>query len=135
MEFFEPRINADAAPFWEGCRCHELRFQRCGKCGKIRWPASFLCPDCLSGETEMVVLPTEGVLYSYVVMQKPFHPDVADKVPYVVATVDLGNDVRILTNLVDADLDQIRCGDPVTIDFIDSASYTRPVARCRGGSK
>lgn len=135
MEFFQPRINMDAAPFWDGCRHHELRFQRCAKCGRVRWPASFLCPECLSSEAESVVLPPEGTLYSYVVMQKPFHPDVADLVPYVVATVDLAEGVRIVTNLVDADLTQLRCGDPVTITFWDSETYSRPIARLKGEGK
>ena len=129
MEFFEPRINADTAAFWEGCRAHELRFQRCRCCGHVRWPGAYLCPECLSSETEMTVLPAEGELYSYVVMHKPFHPSVADKVPYVVATVDLQDGVRILTNLVDCDPATLRCGDKVSIDFVDSETYSRPVAR------
>lgn len=132
MEFFEPRINADAAGFWEGCREHTLRFQRCRCCGHVRWPAAYLCPECLSSDTELIQLPPEGVLYSYVVMHKPFHPSVADKVPYVVATVDLQDGVRILTNLVDCDPATLRCGDKVRIDFVDSETYSRPVARKKG---
>lgn len=135
MEFFEPRINADAAPFWEGCREHKLRFQRCRCCGHVRWPAAYLCPECLSSDTEWVELPREGVLYSYVVMHKPFHPSVADKVPYVVVTVDFPEGVRILTNLVDCDPAKLRCGDRVCIDFEDSETYSRPIARKKGASE
>lgn len=135
MEFFEPRINMDAAAFWEGCRSHELRFQRCKACGKVRWPAAYLCPDCLSGETELVTLPPEGKIYSYVVMHKPFHPGVAEKVPYVVATVELEEGVRILANLADEDMDDLHCGAPVTVEFADSGTYSRPVVRLKGESK
>lgn len=132
MEFFEPRVNADTASFWEGCREHKLRFQRCHCCGNVRWPAAYLCPECLSSDAELVELFREGVLYSYVVMHKPFHPSVEDKVPYVVATVNLAEGVRILTNLVDCDLETLRCGDKVRIDFEDSETYSRPVARKEG---
>lgn len=135
MEFFEPRMNADTVAFWEGCRAHELRFQRCKACGHVRWPAAYLCPECLSNETETTVLPPEGTLYSYVVMHKPFHPSVTDKVPYVVATVDLNDGVRILTNLVDCDPEKLRCGDKVVIDFADSETYSRPIARLKGVSE
>lgn len=135
MEFFEPRINMDTAAFWEGCRNHELRFQRCKKCGKVRWPGAYLCPDCLSEETELCVLPPEGKLYSYVVMHKPFHPSVADKVPYAVATVDLAEGVRILANIAENDMEGLRCGAPVTIEFEDSETYSRPVARLKGVPK
>lgn len=132
LEFFEPRINPDTAPFWEGCRAHTLRFQRCAKCGHVRWPASYLCPECLSEETEPAILPPVGKLYAYVVMHRAFHPDVTDKVPYVIATVDLEDDVRILTNLIDCDPKDLRCGQDVVIDFIDSQTYSRPVARLKG---
>lgn len=135
MDFFEPRVNMDTADFWEGCRNHELRFQRCRACGKVRWPGAYLCPDCLSGDTEIAVLPPEGKLYSYVVIHKPFHPSVAEKVPYVVATVDLEEGVRILANLADGDMDGLHCGAPVTIGFVDSGTYSRPVVRLKGESK
>lgn len=135
MEFFEPRINMDAAAFWEGCRDHELRFQRCKACGKVRWPAAYLCPECLSGETELVTLPPEGKIYSYVVMHKPFHPSMAEKVPYVVATVELEEGVRILANMAGGDISGLRCDAPVTIEFADSGTYSRPVARLKGESK
>lgn len=133
MDFFEPRISADTASFWEGCRAHKLQFQRCKVCGKIRWPAAFLCPECLSEEAELVELPLRGTLYSYVVMKKPFHPSLKEKVPYIVATVDVEKDVRILTNLVDCDVSQLHCGDAVRIDWNDSDTYSRPIAKLEGG--
>ncbi len=131
MEFFAPRINQDTALFWDGCRRHKLCFQRCRHCGRARWPGSWLCPDCLSEDWEPTELAPEGVLYSYVVMEKPFHPGVADKVPYVVAAVDLADGVRILANL-EGDPAQLRCGAPVRIAFCDSEGYSRPIARLKG---
>lgn len=132
MDFFEPRINPDTAAFWEGCRAHELCFQKCSKCGKVRWPASYLCPDCLSEAHELVRLSPEGKLYSYVIMRKPFHPSLADKIPYVVATVDLKDGVRILANILDWEPDKLRCGADVLIDWHDSETYSRPIARLKG---
>lgn len=131
MAFFEPRINGDAAAFWEGCKEHELRFQRCQKCGHIRWPAAYLCPQCLSEQMQMTVLPPRGTLYSYVIMEKVFHPSLAEKVPYVIAAVDLEEGVRILTNLEEWKPEQLRCGAPVDICFEDCGSYSRPIARIR----
>lgn len=133
MDFFEPRISADTAPFWDGCRMHKLKFQRCKVCGKIRWPAAFLCPECLSEKAELKELSLRGTIYSYVVMKKPFHPSLAEKVPYVVATVDLEHGVRILANLFDCDITKIHCGMAVYIDWCDSSTYSRPIARLEGG--
>ena len=50
LDFFAPRISADTKMFWEGCKEHKLEIQRCKKCGKLRWPAAFLCPDCLTDD-------------------------------------------------------------------------------------
>ena len=128
-EFFDPRVSADTKAFWEGCREHKLRFQRCTACGKVRWPAGHLCPDCLSEEAEYVDLPAEGTLYSYIVMRRAFHPSLADKTPYAVAAVDLSGGVRILANIPMEDLSGIRCGDPVVIEWYDGENYSRPIAR------
>lgn len=132
MDFFEPRISADTAAWWEGGRAHELRFQKCRCCGNVRWPASYVCPQCLSEEYEQIVLPNEGTLYSYVVMHKPFHPSLKDKVPYIVGAVDLAEGVRISVNMFDVDPEKLRCGMPVTIDFLDSETYSRPIAKLKG---
>ena len=132
-DFFEPRISADTKLYWDGCRAHELRFQRCKACGKLRSPAAYLCPNCLSEEYETVVLPNEGTLYSYIVMQKPFHPSVAEKVPYVVAAIDLAEGVRIEANMELSELEGLRCGDKVSIDFYDSETYSRPIAKRKEG--
>ena len=41
-----PILNEDTRSFWNGCREHQLRFQKCTDCGHIRWPVSFICPKC-----------------------------------------------------------------------------------------
>lgn len=129
MKFFEPRINYDNKEFWEGCKNHELRFQKCRQCGKVRWPASYICPDCLSEEYDMVTLPDSGTIYSYIVMDKPFHPSLADKVPYVVALVDLDEGVRIVTNIIDYTPGKVHCGDKVKIDWFDTDTFSKPVVK------
>ena len=132
MEFFEPRISCDTAEFWAGCKEHKLIFRKCSNCGKVIWPAGYLCPDCLCEKSESVELAPEGALYSYVVMHKPFHPSLADKVPYVVAAVDLADGVRIIANILDCDIERLRCGDSVVIDFADAETYSRPIAHIKG---
>ena len=84
-----PKINADTAAFWEGCREHELRIQKCGECGHLRWPPAFLCPHCLSGKTELVRASGRGTVYSYTVYRVAFDPAFRGDLPYVVALVAL----------------------------------------------
>lgn len=126
VDFFAPRISGDTNFFWENCKNHKLTAQRCRKCGAMRWPAGYLCPECLSEETEIVDLPQEGILYSFVVMHRPFHPDLADKVPYIVAEVDFPGGVRLVSNLVDCAPEELKCGQKVRLAWNDG-TYTRPV--------
>lgn len=127
LDFFAPRISADTKMFWEGCKEHKLKIQRCKKCGKLRWPAAFLCPDCLSSEAEMQEMSGEGTLYSYVTFQKAFHPSVQDKVPYTVGVVELEGGVRIISNIVDCKPEQLACNKRVKMKWMDCEEYTKPV--------
>ena len=126
LDFFAPRISADTKMFWEGCKEHKLEIQRCKKCGKLRWPAAFLCPDCLSSETEMQEMSGEGTLYSYVTFQKAFHPSVQDKVPYTVGVVEMEGGVRIISNIVDCEPEQLACNKKVKMKWMDCEEYTKP---------
>ena len=77
MEYMKPlpKLNADTKPFWDGCRNHELRFQKCGECGHIRWPPSILCPLCYSKKTKWInsqCLCTVGVVAGGGRTDKPF---------------------------------------------------------------
>ncbi|MGZ9220094.1 MAG: zinc ribbon domain-containing protein, partial [Candidatus Binatia bacterium] len=33
-----PRTDVDTQPFWDACKLHQLRAQRCSDCRQFRWP-------------------------------------------------------------------------------------------------
>ena len=84
-----PKPNSDTKPFWDGCREHELRFQRCKSCDHVRWPPSIICPECYSPETEWIVANGKGRVDSFVVYPVAFHPAFKVEIPYVSAIVEL----------------------------------------------
>ena len=128
---FMPRVTDDSRPFWEGCAQHKLLFQRCSRCGKARMPASFLCPHCLSTEFVWQQSAGRGRIYSYVVFHHAFHAALSDRIPYVVASVDLDEGVRLLTNIPNCDTNQIDCGIPVEISFVDAGNgVCLPIFHC-----
>ena len=107
--------------FWEGARQGELRIQRCGGCAKfIHWPRP-ICRYCGSTELTPQVVSGSGALYSFTIVEKAFHPFFADRVPYVVATVELIEQRRLMmvSNLVDVEESSIRIGMPLRADFRD----------------
>ena len=126
-DFFPPRISEDTKGFWEGCKEHKLRIQKCSKCGKLRWPAAYLCPDCLSEEFRYVELSGKGVVYSSISFKRAFHPQIADQIPYTVATIDLDEGVRFLSNITNTDGKMVACGTRVKIDWVDCETYSKPV--------
>jgi uncharacterized protein len=112
MEYAKPlpKINSDNAPFWQGCRNRQLKFQKCAACGHVRWPASMICPKCHTRETEWIVAGGHGTVYSYAVYHVAYHAGFAGDLPYVVAIVELDEGPHLLTNLVDCSPEEVTCG-------------------------
>jgi uncharacterized protein len=112
-----PKISDDTAPFWQGCRDRRLLFQKCSACGHVRYPASILCPECLSIDCKWIESKGEGRIYSFVVFQRAFHPSMAGRIPYVVAVVELDEGPSFLTNIVDCDPAQVCCEQKVQLKW------------------
>lgn len=128
-----PKINADNRPFWEGCRRHELCFQRCAECGHVRWPPADRCPGCLSGNTDWLIASGTGRIYTYAVYHVSYHPGFAGDLPYTVAVVVLDEGPRLLTNIVGCQPEEVRCDMPVEVTWTDvdeqvSLPLFRPVS-------
>ena len=105
-----PRPDADTAPFWEGCAEGVLRFQRCAACGRIRWPASFLCPGCHGSRATWEPSRGTGTVYSFVVYHVAFHPGFKEELPYVVALVDIEEGPRMLSNIRGCPPEEVHIG-------------------------
>lgn len=116
-----PKISDDTAPFWQGCRERRLLFQRCSECGHTRYPASFVCPQCLSSTCEWIESKGEGRIYSFVVFHRAFHQSMAGKIPYVVAVVELDEGPSFLTNIVGCEPTQVRCDQRVRLVWEEAA--------------
>lgn len=114
-----PKLNTDNRPFWEGCRNHELRFQRCNDCGHTRWPPSDLCPQCHSTEFNWLISKGIGRVYTFAVYHTAFHRGFEADLPYTVAVVALDEGPHLLTNIIDCRPDKVRCDMPVGVIWED----------------
>ena len=114
-----PLINGDTKTFWDGCRDHLLKFQKCRECGHVRWPPSIICPKCHAQGSEWILSSGRGKIHSYVVYHQAFHPAFKEKLPYVVAIVELAEGPRILSNIVGSPHDQLRCDLAVSVTWED----------------
>ena len=114
-----PIINGDNQEFWIGCKEHKLKFQKCKACGHVRWPPSTICPMCYSQEIQWIVARGKGKVYSFVVYHVVYHPGFENKVPYVVADVELEEGPRLLTNIVDCPHHEVKCDMHVEVTWED----------------
>ena len=127
-----PQVTPEMAPFWEAARRHELVVQRCRGCGELRFPARDLCSRCLSREADWVPVSGRGSIFSFVVMHQVYHPGFADQVPYAVVVVQLEEGARILSNLLDCPVQDVRVDMPVEVVFEELTSeVTLPKFRPR----
>ncbi|HXX90815.1 MAG TPA: Zn-ribbon domain-containing OB-fold protein [Acidimicrobiales bacterium] len=116
-----PAASAETAGWWQAAADHRLVVQRCLACGATRHPPGPVCPRCRSADAELAVLPGTGTVYTFTVVHQAFIPSLGDRVPYVVAAVDLdgAGGARLVTNLVDVAPEEVRIGMPVTVAWED----------------
>jgi len=114
-----PVINEDTTPYWEYCHKHELRMQKCTRCGHIRFPPGVVCPECHSLEAEWTRLSGRGLVYSFAIFRMAFHPSYQNDIPYAVAIIQLDEGPRMESNITGCRMEDIKIGMPVAVYFDD----------------
>lgn len=107
-----PAPTMDECTFWGFCARRELRFQRCGNCGRHRHPPSPICPSCRSERIDWTSAPSVAEIYSYTIVHYASHPAVQEALPYNVAILSFPglDDVRLISNVVDVPPEEIAVG-------------------------
>jgi len=114
-----PKPDQDSAVYWEAARRHELVLQLCTACQRFRFYPRSICPYCFSDKFEWRRSPGRGTVYSYTVIHRPPFPAFRDKVPYVLALIELNEDVRMMSNIIDCDPTTVEIGMSVEVTFED----------------
>lgn len=107
--------NPVSAPFWEGCRAGELRYQRCADCDSANFPPTEHCRQCLSTELRWWLSDGTGEVYSWTVVHRPVTAEFEP--PYAPAIVDLDEGYQMLTNIVDVAPHELNVGMRVRVQF------------------
>jgi len=82
---------------------------RCAKCSLVRYPPRIICPKCGSREHEEFQLPRVGRVLTYTVIRKG-PVEFSGQEPYIVAMVELGENMRILSQLTDVSPEDVKTG-------------------------
>lgn len=117
---FLPQPTPETAPFWQGCKQHELRIQFCTDCQTYFFYPRIFCPTCLSDTTEWRTVSGKGTLLTYALSARPA-PGFENELPYAIAIVQLDEGPHLMTNIVNTEItpQNLKAGMPVEVVFED----------------
>jgi uncharacterized OB-fold protein len=90
--------------------------EQCKDCGKVFFPPRLVCDKCKSREFETINLSREGKVVTFTIIRVA-PSQFVDQAPYSVAIVELKEGVKICTQIADCELDDIKIGMPVKLEF------------------
>lgn len=119
----EPPASEVSEPFWAATRERRYLVQWCTRCSRPIFYPRVVCPSCLSDAgLSWRESSGKGTVYAFSVQHRPANPTMAERVPYVVALVDLqaGDDaaaVRVMSNVVNCDHSSVEIGQAVSLTW------------------
>jgi uncharacterized OB-fold protein len=106
---YPPLVNEETQRFWDAASAGKLLYGFCLACKEPHYfPRSF-CPFCFSENIEWREASGAATVYTYSTMHR------SPTGPYTIAYVELKEGPRLLTNIVDCDLDRITIGAPAKL--------------------
>ena len=119
----------DTQPFWEATKDHELRYQVCDDCDGIVFFPRRHCTHCLGQNLSWKTSSGQGTLYTYSVVRQNYHPAFRERLPYVIAWIDLDEGFRILSNLtgIDDPAKDVTIGQRVQVEWEDHDEVSLPL--------
>jgi uncharacterized protein len=116
-----PAVTDLTKPYWDNARAGRLVTQRCRACGRIWHPPLPACPHCHSTDIGWREVRGDGTVYTYTVVRHATHAALADRVPYVVAIVELTEGPRLVTGITGCAPGDVRVGMAVRACFREVA--------------
>lgn len=140
LEDLESTVGLRALPapdnasvyYWQSAAEGRLVIQRCTTCGAYQFYPRALCTNC-AGDTEWVEASGRGTLHTYTVIRQNRSEAFAALSPYVVGIVELEEGVRMMTNVVGCDPDEVHVGMALEVHLVKAADdvglpFWRPAA-------
>ena len=127
-----PEIQPHSQGFWDGCKQHKLLIQHCNSCGANIFYPRRDCPKCWSQDLGWIESSGRATVYTYTVTLEGVEEMFVEDLPIIVAWVDLPEGIRMNTNLVECEPEEVQIGMEVEVVFRDvtdeiTLPYFRPV--------
>ena len=121
-----PGMTELTAPYWDAAREGRLVVQECRECRQLWHPPLPACPDCHSTELGWREVSGTGTVCTYTVVRHPTHFAFADKIPYVIALVELAEGPRLIAGITGRPPGEVWAGMPVRAVFREVGEVTLP---------
>ncbi len=113
----QPQISPGAEPFWEHAKQEELFLPFCEACQKPFYYPRRWCPGCFSQNLSWRKMTGKGRIYSFSVIHQSPLPSYQQDVPYVLAIIELDEGPRMMTNVLDCDVNAVHIEMAVEVTF------------------
>ena len=112
-----PMADATTLPWWNAAAEHRLVVQRCASCEHTRLPPAPVCPECLGKQLAPHAVSGRATVLTYTLNHQPWVP--APDHPYAIAIVEVDEQpgLRLMTNIVNCPVEDVRIGMPVQVVF------------------
>ena len=117
MKRIAPSLETRAAEYWRSGADGKLRICHCQDCGHYMHPPRPICSKCHGDNVKFDPVSGTGTVFSFTINRYQWQRDFPP--PYVIAQVELAEqaDILITTNIVNADMDKVKVGMPVSVVF------------------
>ena len=96
---------------------YNLIGSKCAKCYGVYFPPRVICPECRrKGNIENIQFKGKGKIHTFSIVETPTD-DFKTIAPYPVAIIELEEGVKLTSQIVGCDLNEIKIGDPVEMVF------------------
>jgi uncharacterized protein len=106
-------------PWWDAVAEGRFMIMRCSSCGQAHFYPRPFCPRCGADTVAWEEASGDATLYTWSVVHQNDLPPFNQRVPYVAAVVDLVEGPRMMTNVVGCDVEDLRVGMRLRVDFSD----------------
>lgn len=106
--------------FWDAAADHRLIYQHCNACNTPQFFPRSWCQYCGSDRIKWLDSDGVGTIHTFTVIRRATElPQFAQKVPYVVAYIDLEEGFRMCSNVINCNPDDVFIEMPVELVFDD----------------
>jgi uncharacterized OB-fold protein len=119
MIYSAPRNGREATPHWKAAHEGRLSLPFCEANGHFAWPPGRVCPTCGSN-LAWRESSGDGKVVTFSIVRRAVQPEWKDKGAYVVAMIALDGGGRLISNIVDCDVDTVKIGARVGCAFVET---------------